>query len=168
MSGDTTLAGLREDPKFRRGYDLGYQARAAEEQLAALEAHGPRSRHEAAAPAPRSYGTDDTDLAGRLAAGDVATRELHELTDAAYVTEVPCCGRRISLLAPEDDEEVAGAACCHCGMTYGVRLVTEEPDGYSDDVAHVAVFTVAQAYVAVAQHRAGRVERAQRARRSRR
>jgi hypothetical protein len=103
------------------------------------------------------YGIDKGALAGFLEAGVRVVRELSALSEGELTTEVPCCGRSITIPLPEAGAE-ATACCCRCRVVYTAVLAEEEPDGYADEPMKVAVFTVCQVAIAVAQHRAGRWE----------
>jgi hypothetical protein len=79
-------------------------------------------------------------------------------SERKFTTEVPCCGRRITIPAPGNGE-TSPAACCRCRVLYTAAVAEEERDGYSDEPPKVAVFVVEHVNVAVAQHRAGKWER---------
>jgi hypothetical protein len=85
-------------------------------------------------------------------------RDISTLTAERFITETPCCGRRMTLATPRLDETLT-AVCCHCQVLFSVGLVQEELDGFGDEPSHVAMFVVEQLDIAVAQHRAGRWER---------
>jgi hypothetical protein len=110
-----------------------------------------------AEPASReTYGFGTAGLAGRLEPGDRILRELTAVSDEEGTTEMPCCGRLVTLpLAGEPGP----AACCRCQVLYEAVVVNEEPDGWSDEPLRIAVFTVASTALAVAQHRKGKWER---------
>ncbi len=148
-------AQVRNHPLFRQGYERGYADRARAEYLSDVDERrrlartGPHRQ-------PSRYGVTSGGLLGQLAPGVQVVRELSAITASEITTEVPCCGRRITIPVPDD--EVSPAICCHCRISYTVCVEEEEPDGYSDEPAKVAVFAVAAMQVAIAQHRAGRWE----------
>ena len=146
---------VRNHPLFRQGYDLGYSDRAHDEHLAEIRHSG--LRHGDAPQPPRSYGVDTGGLRGRLIAGARVLRELSVVSEREFITEVPCCGRRITIPVLDDDQ-TSPAACCHCRVLYAAALAEEEPDGYHDEPSKVAVFIVEHANLAAARHRAGRWE----------
>jgi hypothetical protein len=141
-------------PLFRPGYDLGYSDRAQDQHLAEIEQNGLRLLRDRPPAASPSYGADAFGLRDHLTAGASVVRELPAVTGREVVTEVPCCGRRITI--PVLDGEARAAACYRCGVLYTVTLAEEEPDGYNDELPKVAVFVVEHVNAATAQHRAGR------------
>jgi hypothetical protein len=147
---------LRSHPFFRQGYNRGYSDRAHEEFLA----NGPGYENRSVATAMTSPPIFDVTAGGlrhRLAPGVRAMRDVSKLTAESFVTETPCCGRRITLAVPGIDETLT-AACCHCRVLFTVGLTQEEPDGFGDDSPQVAVFVVEQLGIGVAHHRTGRWE----------
>jgi hypothetical protein len=153
---------VRNHPLFRQGYDLGYRNRARDQHLAEIEENGLRVLRSSSPAPPPSYGVDTGGLRGRLVAGARVMRELSVVSEGEFRTEVPCCGRRITIPAPEDDE-TSPAACPR--VLYAAVVAEEEPDGYDDEPPKVAVFVVQHLNVAAAQHRAGKWEPAPRPRR---
>lgn len=144
---------LRYSPEFRQGYQLGISDRVFAEHLAQRD-RAPRP----ADPAPSSTSTFDVmagDLRSRLGIGDVVVREVFSLKPDVFVTETPCCGRRVT--APHTEESTV--VCCRCELAANVTLTEEEPDGYTDEQSYVATFTVSGTGIVVAQHRSGRYER---------
>ena len=146
---------VRGNPLFRRGYALGYRDRAHEEHLADVQ--GGRRLFRGGSPeSPAAYGVCDGGLRDRLVPGTRVIREVLASAGRERMTEVPCCGRRVTILVL--DEEPGPAACCRCGVTYAAEVTGEEPDGYGGEPLEVAVFTVERVRVAIARHRAGRWE----------
>ena len=108
-------------------------------------------------PAP-FYGVAASGLRDRLAKGARIVRELSAASERGVTTEAPCCGRRITIPASEDDGD-SPAFCCKCGILYAAVVAVEELDGSSDEPPEGRVFVVEHVNVAVAQHRAGKWER---------
>lgn len=148
---------IRNHPLFRQGYDLGYSDRSQDEHLAEIEQSGLRLLRDRMPESSPSYGVGAGGLRDRLVAGASAVRELSAVTEREVATEVPCCGRRITV--PVLADEASAAACCRCGALYTVTVAEEEPDGYDDESLKVAVFVVEHVNAATAQHRTGRWER---------
>lgn len=148
---------VRGHPLFRQGYNLGYSHRAGEEPRA-----GDRTGSGTAPPAPADpsviFNVTAGGLRHRLTPGMQALRDLTALADGCLSTETFCCGRRITLPAPGEDQ-TRPAVCCRCRILYAVGLTHEEPDGYGGEPPLIAVFTVQQVDVALAQHRTGKWER---------
>ena len=147
---------VRAHPLFRRGYNRGYSDRAHEESPAGppvepCSAPGP-------AAVPPMFDVTAGGLQHRLAPQMRAARDLTAMTARQFSTETPCCGRRITLPIPGQDQ-ACPAVCCHCRALFTVALAQEEPDGFSGEPPHIAIFVVEQVDVAVAQHRAGKWER---------
>ncbi|WP_329242794.1 hypothetical protein OG417_44745 [Actinoallomurus sp. NBC_01490] len=148
----------RSHPLFRKGYNLGYAHRALEDAPAELQQHRSQWAPAETATAPATFDVTSGGLLDRLAPGVRALRDLLNHTDKHITTETPCCGRRITLPAPNEQQERA-AMCCRCHITYRVSLIWEEPDGYNDGQAPpVALFVVVDVDVAPAQHRTGKWE----------
>lgn len=148
---------IRAHPLFRQGYNQGYSDRVHEEFLADRPADESISGTSAANP-PATFDVTAGGLRHRLTPGMRAMRDLSALTTERFVTETPCCGRRIMLAIPAS-EEALPAVCCHCSVLFGVGLIQEEPDGFGGEPSHVAIFVVEQLDIAAAQHRTGRWER---------
>lgn len=147
---------LRSHPLFRQGYNHGYTGRAHEE-LQARRLSGENQPVTCAATSSPIFDVTAGGLRHRLAPGVRAMRDVSMLTAECFVTETPCCGRRMTLATPGLDETLM-AACCHCRILFTVGLIQEESDGFGDEAPHVAMFVVEQLDIAVAQHRVGRWE----------
>ena len=154
---------VRRHPLFRQGYALGYGDRARDEHLAGTGQGGPRLPRGDPPEPPPSYGVDAGGLRDRLVPGARVIRELSAVGERECVTEVPCCGRPVTIPVP--DGEASPAVCCRCGVIYAAAVAEEEPDGYNDEPLKVAVFVVEHVKAAPARHRAGRWEQARRPRR---
>jgi hypothetical protein len=154
---DIPLA-VRAHPLFRQGYNRGYDARAHEEFLAGRRAGSLPAAGGPADP-PVTFDVTTGGLRHRLAPGMRAARDVGTMASEHFSTETPCCGRRITLPVPGQDQTWP-AMCCHCRVLFTAALAQEEPDGFGDEPPHIAIFIVEQLNVAVAQHRAGRWERA--------
>jgi hypothetical protein len=130
-----------------------------EDEAARLPGAGPdelRVLRSDPAKLPPSYGVDAGGMRDRLLPGVRVIRELSAVGEHECVTEVPCCGRPVTIPVPGD--EASPALCCRCGVTYTAAVAEEEPDGYSDEPLKVAVFVVEHVGAAAARHRAGRWE----------
>lgn len=97
-------------------------------------------------------------LRHRLAPGLRAVRDLSALTSETLSTEMPCCGRQVTLPIPGPGQ-ARPAFCCHCRALFAVGLMREEPDGFGGDPPHVAIFEAERLDVTVARHRAGKWDR---------
>jgi hypothetical protein len=147
---------IRAHPLFRQGYNRGYSDRAHEEFVASGPISESLTGTSTASPSV-TFDVTSGGLRHRLAPGVRAMRDLNALTTECFVTETPCCGRRIMLTIPRLDETLP-AVCCRCRVLFAVGLIEEEPDGFGGEPSHVAIFVVEQLNVAAAQHRAGRWE----------
>jgi hypothetical protein len=148
---------IRTNPLFRQGYNRGYSDRAHEEFMASGPIGESLTGTRTASPSV-TFDVTSGGLRHRLAPGVRAMRDLSALTTECFVTETPCCGRRIVLTIPRL-EETLSAVCCHCRVLFEVGIFEEEPDGFGGEPSQVAIFVVEQLGVAAAQHRAGRWER---------
>lgn len=148
---------LRTHPFFREGYNRGYSDRARDESLTERPTGGNLSVTRTANSSP-IFDVTAGGLRHRLAPGLRAMRDISVLTAEHFITETPCCGRRITLAVPGRDETLT-AVCCHCRVLFAVALIQEECDGFDDEPSRVAMFVVEQLDIAVARHRAGRWER---------
>lgn len=148
---------MRAHPLFRQGYNRGYSDRAHEEYMAGLPPEPDPMPGATAAPPPL-FDVTVGGLQHRLAPQMRAARDLSSITAERFSTETPCCGRRITLPIPVQDQ-ARPAVCCHCRALFTVALAQEEADGFGGEPPHIAIFVVEQAGVAVAQHRAGKWER---------
>jgi hypothetical protein len=147
---------IRANPFFRQGYNRGYSDRAYEEILTERTTGGNQQTSSEATSSPL-FDVAAGGLRHRLTRGVRAMRDISTLTDESFVTETPCCGRRITLSVPPPDETTPGV-CCRCRVLFAVGLVQEEQDGFGDEAPHVAIFVAEQADIAIAQHRVGKWE----------
>jgi hypothetical protein len=165
---DTKLSHLpepvRNHPLFRQGYDPGYSNQPHDKHLAEIEQNRLRVLRGGSPALPPFYGVDTSGLRGRLVAGARVMRELSAVSEREFRTEVPCCGRGITIPAPEDDE-TSPAACCHCRVLYAAAVAEKELGGYNDEHPKFAVFVVQHVSVLAAPHRAGKWEQSARPRR---
>ena len=149
---------VRTHPLFRQGYNIGASHRAHGQHLPESD-QGTRTVRAGGSPAPAPfYGIAASGLRDRLGKGVRIVRELSAESEHDVTTETPCCGRRITIPASEDDGD-SPAFCCKCGILYAAVVAVEELDGYSDEPPKVALFVVEHVNVAVAQHRVGKWER---------
>ncbi len=140
-------AEARDDPRYRQGYDQGW------EDCALAEARAAAARRRASEPPPAAgYGFSATVGLDELAPRVTVERELSSRRGWEFATEVPCCGRRLTACL-DDQYGEAQAACCHCGVLYRVGL-RDEGDGW-DEPSFLAVFEVLQLGLVTARHRRG-------------
>lgn len=154
------LPEVMEHPLFREGYRHGYEAgyrdHADAERRAELEeAAARRELHEEPHPPP-AHRFDATVGADLLGPGTVVERELSARTRDTFTSEVPCCGRGVTLRL-EDRRGEVHAACCHCAVLYRAGL-RDEDDGIDeqwDEPFYLVVFEVIALGLAAARHRKG-------------
>jgi hypothetical protein len=142
---------------YRHGYEAGYRDHADAERRAELEDAVARlERHEEPPPSPAHRFDAAVDV-GLLSPGAVVERELSARTRDTFTSEVPCCGRGITLRL-EDRRGEAHAACGYCAILYRAGL-RDEDDGIDerwDEPFYLVVFEVIALGLAAARLRKGR------------
>lgn len=155
------LPEVHEHPLFREGYRHGYEAgyrdHADAERRAELEEAAARLERHEEPPPPPAHRFDAVVGADLLGPGAVVERELSARTRDTFTSEVPCCGRGVTLRL-EDRRGDVYAACCHCGILYRAGL-RDEDDGIDerwDEPFYLVVFEVIDLGLAAARHRKGK------------
>ena len=139
---------------YRHGYEVGYRDHADAERRAELEEAEARLERHDEPPPPPVHRFDATVSIDMLSPGVVVERELSARTRDTFTSEVPCCGRDVTVRL-DDRRGSVHAACCHCRALYHTGL-RDEGDGIDDqwgEPFYLVVFEVIGLGLAAARRR---------------